>query len=128
MIYLFFALIFIAYLYFAYKDDYKRDKINFKRIVFDLLGMLLLGIFFNFIRRKLAVPVRHNISVYYENKLGMTKDLIDKGLADGTFLQKMSAFSEKVNSSMSIYNILFSILFFLVAVNLREFIKKKVHT
>jgi amino acid transporter len=130
MMYLFFALIFIAYIYFGYKDDYKRDGAKFKNTIFGILGMVLLGIAIFFIKTKLDVHVKHAISVYYEDKLGMNKELgkidsITNGAKIESFFKESAALKEKVDSAMFNYDVLFYILAYLIVVQLNKFIRKR---
>jgi hypothetical protein len=108
MIYLVFALLFIAYLYFNHKDDYKNGTLDFKKIVLPLLGIVIIGLIIFFIRTNLKPIVKEAISSYYESKLGISNEQFDK-----------------VNSAMSIYNVLFYVLIFLILNQFNKFLKKR---
>jgi amino acid transporter len=125
MIYLVFALIFIAYFYFGYKKDFKRDSSNFKKTIFGILGKVLIGIIMVFIFFELEKTIRRAVLSYYEDKLGMSKELFDKSLLDGTILEKMVLLNGKVDTTMLIFNILFFVFAYLIIYQFNKFIKKR---
>jgi hypothetical protein len=132
MMYLFFALIFIAYIYFGYKDDFKRDKINFKITVLGIFGILLIGVSIFYLWAKLETPLRKTVSIYYEDKLGLNKEFnklnskedISKIDFDKLFKED-SLLKRKVDSVMSIYDILYFILFYLIVIQFNKFIRNR---
>lgn len=125
MMYLFFALIFIAYIYFGYKDDFKSDSANFKKTVFGVFGMVLLGISLFYIKTELDFHVKQAISGYYEDKLDMSKKLTANELAIEIFSRKIPPPNKKVNLAMSIYDILYFIFAYLIINQFDKFIKKR---
>jgi amino acid transporter len=125
MMYLFFALIFIAYLYFGYKDDFKRNGANFKMTVFGVFGMVLLGISIFYIKTELDVHVKHAISSYYEDKFEVSKKVTAKELADEIFSRKIPPPNKKVNLAMSIYDIFYFIFAYFIINQFDKFIKKR---
>jgi amino acid transporter len=121
MMYLVFALIFIAYLYFGYKDDYKRDNISFKMTVFGILGMLLIGSFIFYIGLKFEKPIRKAVSVHYDNTLGIRKEMkkstSKEDISNIDFdklFKEDSMHNSKVDSVMRIYDSVIFVLFYLI--------------
>jgi hypothetical protein len=50
-----FFIIFMAFLYFGYRDDYRRDKNGFKRIILGILGSTIILLISFYVKKEITI-------------------------------------------------------------------------
>ncbi len=124
--YIIIAFVFSVFIYFGYKDDYKRDKNGFKTTVFRIIGTLICLLIVYIILDNTRVPFRKVLIEFYPSEIFSIKDLKKMSHKDlNETIANFKAYEKKIDLTIDVFNLVFFYVVFLLLNKLITFFKNR---